>query len=57
MSKNKFVHPANRREFLGKVTGAAALMGVASLVNPAKAADGHHAFSELQQILMSGSRE
>jgi hypothetical protein len=45
MSKNKFVHPANRREFLGKVTGAAALMGVASLINPAKADDGHHAFT------------
>ena len=35
MSRNKFIQPANRREFLGKVTGAAALMGVASLVNPA----------------------
>jgi intracellular sulfur oxidation DsrE/DsrF family protein len=45
MSKNKFVHPANRREFLGKVTGAAALMGVASLVNPAKADGGIRAFS------------
>ncbi len=35
----------NRREFLGKVTGAAALMGVASLVNPAKANDGIQHFS------------
>jgi len=39
MSKQKFVQPANRRDFLGKVTGAAALMGVASLINPAKAND------------------
>ncbi len=29
--------PANRRDFLGKVTGAAALMGVASIIDPAKA--------------------
>src|SRR5450631_3976045 len=35
MSRNT----ANRRDFLGKVTGAAALMGVASIVNPAKAND------------------
>ena len=39
MSRNKFIQPANRREFLGKVTGAAALMGVASLINPAMAKD------------------
>jgi intracellular sulfur oxidation DsrE/DsrF family protein len=45
MIKNKFVHPANRREFLGKVTGAAALMGVASLVNPVKADSGNRAFT------------
>jgi hypothetical protein len=45
MSKQKFVHPANRRAFLGKVTGAAALMGVASLINPAKASDGIQTFS------------
>lgn len=37
MASRKFVQPANRREFIGKVTGAAALMGVASLVNPVKA--------------------
>ncbi len=37
MTRNKPVKPANRRDFLGKVTGAAALMGVASLINPAKA--------------------
>jgi intracellular sulfur oxidation DsrE/DsrF family protein len=42
MSKIK---PANRRDFLGKVTGAAALMGVASLVNPLKANDSIKAFS------------
>jgi hypothetical protein len=45
MAKQKFIQPANRRDFLGKVTGAAALMGVASLINPAKAGDGIHAFS------------
>jgi hypothetical protein len=45
MSKNKFIQSANRRDFLGKVTGAAALMGVASLVNPAKANEGIHAFT------------
>ncbi len=39
MTKDKFIQPANRREFLGKVTGAAALMGVASLVNPAQGND------------------
>jgi intracellular sulfur oxidation DsrE/DsrF family protein len=33
------IRPANRRDFLGKVTGAAALMGVGSLVNPARAND------------------
>jgi intracellular sulfur oxidation DsrE/DsrF family protein len=37
MTRNKPTQPANRRDFLGKVTGAAALMGVASLINPAKA--------------------
>jgi intracellular sulfur oxidation DsrE/DsrF family protein len=36
---------ANRRDFLGKVTGAAALMGVASIVNPAKANDAIQAIS------------
>ncbi len=36
---------ANRRDFIGKVTGAAALMGVSSLVNPAKANDGSNVFS------------
>ena len=36
---------ANRRDFIGKVTGAAALMGVASLVNPAKANEGSNVFS------------
>src|ERR1700676_1262304 len=39
------LRPANRRDFLGKVTGAAALMGVASLVNPAKANENIHTFS------------
>jgi intracellular sulfur oxidation DsrE/DsrF family protein len=34
MQKQKFIQPANRRDFIGKVTGAAALMGVASLMNP-----------------------
>jgi intracellular sulfur oxidation DsrE/DsrF family protein len=37
MTHHKFIPPANRRNFLGKVTGAAALMGVASLISPAKA--------------------
>ena len=41
MSNNR---NANRRDFLGKVTGAAALMGVASLVNPAKANEGIKCF-------------
>ena len=45
MASRKFVQPANRREFIGKVTGAAALMGVASLVNPVKANDSIHSFS------------
>jgi hypothetical protein len=45
MTKNKLVQPANRRDFLGKVTGAAALMGVASLINPAKAHAGSPIFS------------
>ena len=45
MSKNKFVQSANRRAFLGKVTGAAALMGVSSLVNPASANDGIQVFT------------
>jgi intracellular sulfur oxidation DsrE/DsrF family protein len=39
MSHNKFIKPDNRRAFLGKVTGAAALMGVASLIDPASAND------------------
>jgi intracellular sulfur oxidation DsrE/DsrF family protein len=39
MANNKFIKPANRRAFLGKVTGAAALMGVSSLIDPAKAND------------------
>jgi intracellular sulfur oxidation DsrE/DsrF family protein len=42
MSKNR---NANRRDFIGKVTGAAALMGVASLVNPARANEGSNVFS------------
>jgi len=38
MAQKKLIQPANnRREFLGKLTGAAALVGVSSLVNPAKA--------------------
>jgi hypothetical protein len=45
MSQQKFIKAANRRDFLGKVTGAAALMGVASLVNPAKANEGIHSFT------------
>ncbi|HSZ33717.1 MAG TPA: twin-arginine translocation signal domain-containing protein [Puia sp.] len=40
MTRNKPTQSDNRRAFLGKVTGAAALMGVASLINPAKANDG-----------------
>lgn len=39
------IKSANRRDFLGKVTGAAALIGVASLVNPAKASDSIRPFS------------
>ena len=39
------IRSANRRDFIGKVTGAAALMGVASLVNPAKASDSIRPFS------------
>ena len=39
------IKSANRRDFLGKVTGAAALMGVASFVNPAKASDSIRPFS------------
>ena len=34
------IRPANRRDFIGKVTGAAALMGVASLINPVHATEG-----------------
>jgi intracellular sulfur oxidation DsrE/DsrF family protein len=45
MSKNKFAGSANRRDFLGKVTGAAALIGVGSLINPVKAGDGIQAFT------------
>jgi hypothetical protein len=37
MQKQKFIQPANRRDFIGKVTGAAALLGVVGLVNPAQA--------------------
>jgi len=37
MTNHKQFKSANRRAFLGKVTGAAALMGVASLVNPVRA--------------------
>ena len=36
---------ANRRDFIGKVTGAAALMGVSSLINPAKANEASNVFS------------
>ena len=39
MSNNNQIKSANRRAFLGKVTGAAALLGVTSLVNPARAND------------------
>jgi intracellular sulfur oxidation DsrE/DsrF family protein len=39
MSNNNKIKSADRRAFFRKVTGAAALMGVASLVNPAKAND------------------
>ena len=45
MSQQKIIKSANRRDFLGKVTGAAALLGVASLVNPAKANDSIHSFT------------
>ena len=34
MSNNKMIKSANRRAFLGKVTGAAALIGVSSLIDP-----------------------
>jgi hypothetical protein len=37
--------PANRRDFLGKLTGTAALMGAASLLNPTHANDITHALS------------
>jgi intracellular sulfur oxidation DsrE/DsrF family protein len=40
MTKQKSIQTNNRRNFLGKVTGAAALMGVASLINPAEASSG-----------------
>src|ERR1700733_13099124 len=36
---------ANRRDFIGKVTGAAAIMGVSSLINPAKANETSNVFS------------
>jgi hypothetical protein len=39
MTNNKLKQGDNRRNFIGKVTGAAVLMGVSSLVNPAKAND------------------
>ena len=45
MTPNKFIQPANRRAFLGKVTGAAALLGAASLVNPAQASDKINVFA------------
>jgi intracellular sulfur oxidation DsrE/DsrF family protein len=45
MSQKKFTGPANRRDFLGKVTGAAALMGVASLISPGKAEAGIGGFT------------
>jgi hypothetical protein len=45
MSDIKIKQSANRRDFIGKVTGAAALMGVASLINPVKANDDHAGFS------------
>ena len=44
MSNDKMIRSANRRAFLGKVTGAAALIGVASLVDPAKANDNIKSF-------------
>ena len=39
MTSKKLIKSANRRAFLGKVTGAAALLGVSSLFNPAIASD------------------
>ena len=45
MSNNKMIKSANRRAFLGKVTGAAALIGVASLLDPAKANDNNKSFT------------
>ena len=39
------IKSANRRDFLGKVTGAAALMGVASVLNPVKANDSIRPFA------------
>jgi hypothetical protein len=45
MGKQKFMQSANRRDFLGKVTGAAALLGVASMVNPARANQSISSFS------------
>jgi intracellular sulfur oxidation DsrE/DsrF family protein len=45
MAQKKFINHANRRDFLGKVTGVAALMGVASLVNPARAEEDLHLFT------------
>jgi intracellular sulfur oxidation DsrE/DsrF family protein len=40
MQTKNFVQPANRRDFLGKLTGAAALFSIASVVNPASAIAG-----------------
>jgi intracellular sulfur oxidation DsrE/DsrF family protein len=45
MKKESFIQPANRREFLGKVTGAAALVGVTSLMNPAHAHELKHSLT------------
>ena len=44
MATNKFIQN-NRREFIGKVTGAAALIGVTSLVSPVKANSGTRLFT------------
>jgi intracellular sulfur oxidation DsrE/DsrF family protein len=37
MRTENFVQSANRRDFLGKLSGAAAILGIASVVNPANA--------------------
>jgi hypothetical protein len=36
MRTENFVQSANRRDFLGKISGAAAIFGVASVINPTK---------------------